>query len=386
MRVLLNFVPLKLGGGVQVGLDFLEQVRIHGRNHEWFLVATEGTPFATVKPSENLKIVKILQRSLFARARFEYLEVRKLAKEVGADVIYTQFGPHWPSLRIPQVVGCAYSNLFYPEVDFWARLPFFKRAVKRIIDRYRMHRVKQADVVVLETPELGRRARRHLGASYDIRVVLPAPSAMVQRNRKGVASKRGFIGEDRRFKILMLSGYHPNKNIELLPRIAECFLKAGEESEVLFVLTLPARLGGAKDVMSDVIRRGVSDMFVNVGPVAPQDCESLYKECNAVILPSRLESFSNNIVEAWYLCRPLLISDLDWARDICGEGASYFHFDDASDAYLKLKQLISDDDYRSDLIRRGTRRLRQYPTSEERFRQYVNILEEKASGDCGSKN
>ncbi len=38
-------MSFKQGGGVQVGLVFLNQAKLFGMEHEWYVVATEDTPF-----------------------------------------------------------------------------------------------------------------------------------------------------------------------------------------------------------------------------------------------------------------------------------------------------------------------------------------------------
>jgi len=59
------------------------------------------------------------------------------------------------------------------------------------------------------------------------------------------------------------------------------------------------------------------------GAVASRDIQSLYDEAHVLVNLSDLESFSNNYMEAWKANVPLLVSDRDFAREICGESAIY---------------------------------------------------------------
>ena len=43
-----------------------------------------------------------------------------------------------------------------------------------------------------------------------------------------------------------------------------------------------------------------------------------------MILPTLLESFSATYIEAMFHGKTILTSDLDFARDVCGEAAFYF--------------------------------------------------------------
>src|SRR5437867_1316278 len=110
MKVLLNFVPLKSGGGAQVGLDFIRQAKLYGTSHTWHLVATEGSPFSKIAQTRNFRLAHLVPENVFARMRFEYFDCLQLIRELQPNVIYTQFGPQWPGARhLINVVGCAYS-------------------------------------------------------------------------------------------------------------------------------------------------------------------------------------------------------------------------------------------------------------------------------------
>ncbi len=116
-------------------------------------------------------------------------------------------------------------------------------------------------------------------------------------------------------------------------------------------------------------------MIHNFGPVAHVGCAELYNAIDCVILPSRLESFSNTIAEAWSMDRPLLISDLDWAHSLCEDGAIYIDVNDADKVALTLLRLRQDPDLRQQTVSAGARVLKSYPTSSERFQNTLQILE-----------
>lgn len=384
MKIILNFVPLKAGGGLQVGLDFIEQAKARGSHHEWHLVATETTPFAAIQPTRHVRIARLLPNSLTARLWFEYFGCRELVRRIQPDVIYTQFGPHWPGAKVPNVVGCAYSNLLYPEIDFWGNWPLAKRIVKKVIDLGRRKRMLAADALIFETEDLRERAvRLYARDTETVFCVRPSVSSLVTSpSRPGEATERHFDLPPG-LRVLLLSRYHPNKNFDLLPKIARELKDRHVVTDVCFVLTLPPDAATTLAIMNDARALGVADKIVNVGPVAPDRCKDLYRACSAAILPSRLESFSNNIAEAWAMERPLLVSELDWAISLCGDGAAYFRYNDAVDAARCIVNLKDDEAMRAQLVEQGAKMLRTYPTSEQRFDHYLRIIESFSSHKDG---
>ena len=376
MKIVLNFLPLKSGGGLQVGLDFIEQAKQHGREHEWFLVATKGTPLAEVREASNLRLVKTVPKSVMARLWFEYLGCRRLIREVGAKLIYTQFGPHWPGARIFNIVGCAYSNLFYPEINFWERLPLSQRLVRKGIDSLRMLRLRQADHVIFETEDLARRAVRLKGFQNErVSWAKPSVSSLVASDKEHIPTRELCRRLPKGFRILLLSTYNPNKNIDLLPLIAKVINERLPDNDMVFVMTLPPQCSTTLQILKDAQKLGVSDRIVNLGPIPQEGCAEVYRACDLVILPSQLESFSNTIAEAWAMRKPLLLTDMDWSRLLCKAGAGYFRYRDSHDAANQILRIRNDSGYYAALVAEGERMLHTYPTACERFQQYLSIIE-----------
>ncbi len=377
MKILLNFLPLKSGGGLQVGMDFVEQVKLHGYEHEWFLVATEGTPLTEMQEARNLRLVKAVRRPLINRLWFEHIGCQRLIKEVGANIVYTQFGPHWPGARTINIVGCAYSNLFYPEIDFWGRLPFLKRAARICVDVMRMSRLRRAHHVIFETEDLARRAVSLTGLKSErVSWVKPSISSLVALDKVHAPTRELFEELPPGFKVLLLSTYNPNKNIELLPHIANALNERDPYNDVLFVITLPPRSENLERIMRAARELGVEKRIVNVGPIQHEGCSEAYRACDLVILPSQLESFSNTIAEAWMMQRPLLISDIDWARSLCGTGAAYFQYRNPQSAAEQILRLRKNNACYRNLVSEGERMLRTYPAPVDRFKQYLAIIEQ----------
>ena len=380
MDVLLNFLPLKSGGGLQVGLDFLEHAQRASAQHRWFLVASEGTPLAHRRGASSVQVSKVVSRSTGARLWFETVGCRELLRRHRPAVIYTQFGTQWPGAadRV-NVVGCAYSNLCYPEIDFWQRLPTPQRQWRQARDRLRRRRVQQADAVIFETEDLAERGIHHLGLKPDrVHVVRASASTLVGPESRHLETAQRCETLPQGFRVLLLSVYHPNKNFEMLPRVAHALRQRAGDEDTVFIVTLPTQSSHWRDLAARASALGVADRLFNFGPVPQEGCAELYRACDAVILPSQLESFSNTIAEAWTLGRPLLTSDLPWARGLCADAAAYFEYDSANAAAERLCELRSDAAHREQLVEAGYRQLMRYPSSAQRFAGYMSILEQHA--------
>jgi glycosyltransferase involved in cell wall biosynthesis len=205
--------------------------------------------------------------------------------------------------------------------------------------------------------------------------VKPSVSSLVGPDKEHIPTRKLCSRLPKGFRVLLLSTYNPNKNIDLLPRIAKALDERFPDNDVVFMITLPTQSPATLQILQDAQRLGVSDRIVNLGPIPQEGCAEVYRACALVILPSQLESFSNTIAEAWVMRKPLLISDMDWARSLCKAGAAYFRYRDSHDAAEQILRIRNDSRYCTALVAEGENMLRTYPTACERFQQYLSIIE-----------
>jgi glycosyltransferase involved in cell wall biosynthesis len=66
-----------------------------------------------------------------------------------------------------------------------------------------------------------------------------------------------------------------------------------------------------------------SGYLAPVGPKFGRDLVDLYRSSDACVFPSICESFGHPLVEAMTMGLPIVCSDRPYARELCGEGATY---------------------------------------------------------------
>src|SRR5690606_19619774 len=151
-------------------------------------------------------------------------------------------------------------------------------------------------------------------------------------------------------------------------------LPAEYRNKIKFILTLEY------DFYRTLMFDNYSDNIINLGPVKIEEGPSLYKECDAVFLPTLLECFSASYPEAMIMEKPILTSDLSFARSICGNAALYFNPVDPSDAAEKIIKIIDDIGLQKELIEKGKERVKVFPTPYERAKEYLRLCEELVNG------
>ena len=81
----------------------------------------------------------------------------------------------------------------------------------------------------------------------------------------------------------------------------------------------------AARILQTLKKERLDEVVINVGPVRMSNVPSLYNQCDGLLMPTLLESFSGTYVEAMYHRKTILTSRLDFAEDVCGAAAFYFN-------------------------------------------------------------
>ena len=83
----------------------------------------------------------------------------------------------------------------------------------------------------------------------------------------------------------------------------------------------------------------LKDYIINIGEVAWELVPNLYEISKATILPTLLESYSGIYIESMKYNKPILTSDLDFARETCQDAAIYFDPFSAEDILNKINKV-----------------------------------------------
>jgi len=372
-KIILNLIPIKKGGGQQVATNFinvLQEQKCFG--YSFVFLVTKNTHIEGVLRGHNFENVISVESSLLKRLKFEYFELNRIVKMHNANIVFTMFGPGLPGLNIPAVVGSAYSNIFFPEINFWREYSLAKRIKLKIIDYFRLKRTLAADGIIFENISMLNRAVSLFNYPANRTIFIP-PSISLQAKDPG-ALKPANVDEKLMsgFNILILSGWHKNKNIEKIPYILHELKQ--HNVKVNFILTVDSALPQSQAFLQEAKKLGVADNIMFYGQVKPQNVKDLFGKVDALMLLSLLESFSNNIIECWTYKKPLIISDLEWARDICKDAAIYVPRDEPKAIAAKIVELSQNKKLYDEVIEKGQNELVNYPTPTQKVKSQLDFL------------
>jgi len=367
--VIINFLPIVSGGGLQNALSFVNELPKHTLKECVFIVRKNSLIEDAVQRKE-LKTLSV-KSGLLNRFKFELFARSYFEKN---DVCFTFFGPPILSLigYTHNINGFAYSNLLYPNLDFWWFQPVHKRVRSKIIDLYRKHSMSFANEIIYETEVLMERAlidpilkgvNSHVVKMAASSLVSPSKIDHLDNDFDSVIKLDGF-------KLLFLAGAQPNKRIrEFLPTLFS--LNQLSDKKTYIILTMSSDESYCKSIQKYAGELGLSKFIINVQTVLPSKVSTLISHCDALVNVALLESFSNNYIEAWKMNKLLFVTDADWAINNCGKAAKYI---DINKPELSAKLILNTMKHKEQTLSEIKAHLKSFPTSSEKNAQYLDII------------
>ncbi|TMM29147.1 glycosyltransferase family 4 protein [Polaribacter aestuariivivens] len=373
MKVLLNLMPIKSGGGQQVASNFIIQ-SLNNSDFTLFFLVTENTHVHKILIEKKCKNIYTVKEGLYNRLIFQLFRFSKVVLNNNIEIIYTMFGPGLHYRNIKSVTGCAYSNLFYPEIKFWQGYSFLQNIKLKLIDRYRLKSTLKSDFIIFENESMRNRAVDLFNyPAEQTELILPSISSYpTSKVSKKFRTRLNEI-ETNKFNLLMLSGWHKNKNIEIVPEIL-LSLKKQNVMDVSFVITVPPKDPNSILLLEKAKKYSVEKNIVFFDQVLPSEVPFLFEKIDGVALFSLLESFSNNIIESWYFKKPLFISDEEWSRSICENAAVYVERNDASNICDKIINYRSNINLQNQIKTNADLIIEKYPSPSKKVNMQLDLL------------
>lgn len=372
VKLLVDGMPLSTGGGVQVAIAFLENLRVQD-DLDFLAVLPHGL-YGSLPRSLRMECgpgrrIVLLQKNSKLDLIVAAAKLRRIEREFRADVVYTIFGPAYFKARAPHVVGFALPNLVY-ERDGILRAGIGTR----VSDFIRTNLLRRASYWVVETSTVRDRLVRLLGATPErIAVIGNSVNPVLREFEPKPLPTRA------PWRILVPSAYYRHKNLEVVPSVAKALCETNPSKNFEFQLTLDAESPEWKRIAEQAKVLGVEALVQTLGVLQLDELADAYSEARIVFLPTLREVSTAVYPEAFYFRRPLVTSDLDFARDLCGMAAIFIAPDDPTAMARAIHHILCDPIASRNLVREGERQLSsRYPTAEQKFTMQIELLEQLA--------
>lgn len=368
---LVNASNLKAGGGIQVA-DSICGLLNKFCNHTFFVVLSSKMDCTRVRISDYPNVKAIFTYDVknnfntifFGRDGF----LDGCVKNNNVDAVLTVFGPSRWNPKVAHLTGWAIPHPLLPDSPYFKMLPNTDRIMvklKCILWRYMFGR--STDYFWTENPYTTERVKALFPKKTVFSVtnyynqVFDTPDKWTH-----TISLPTFDGTT----LLTITANYPHKNLKLLVDSALVLREKYPDFLFRFILTIPK--------VDLYIPERVKSNFLLIGKVDVAECPNLYQQSDIMILPSLLECFSATYPEAMKMEVPIVTTDLEFAKGLCGDAACYYNAIDSVSAAEAIYRVATDKDYAKQLVENGKKQLLTYDNYEKRVDKLIRILEDIA--------
>jgi glycosyltransferase involved in cell wall biosynthesis len=370
MKLLINTASTLKGGSLQVAKSFIEECKKY-EEHQFYVILGESLiNIIDIKNfPKNFTFYEINYRPATKVFSFKNHSdfFNDIENAIKPNIVFTTSGPAYWRPNAPHLVGFNLGHYIYTDSPFFKIIPLWK------VVRWKLRGItkalffkRESDAFVVQTDDVNIRLKKWLKVDKVYTVSNSCNSHFFKTDVYPNKLKEKVNNE---FRFLFLSAYHPHKNFEIINSILDYELSVNSNTRIRFVLTLPQK------IFDSLFSEKHQKYLYNVGAVPIPECASLYNECDAMFLPTLLECFSASYVEAMFMEKPIVTSNLGFAQTVCKDAALYFNPINEKDICDKLSLLMNNTSLREELIQKGKMRKYDFKTASERAKAYLDICE-----------
>lgn len=378
MKLFLDCSLLSVGGGIQVGLSIIENIA-HDPEIQTVIVCT---PQVDEQLPQSIKDVVfeyyVIPNMPFYKKSIQGRYISQLERRYNPDLAFTVFGPSYWRSQSKNLQGFALGKMLYPEIRKF--YPSMLSRLKEVLFDFIKQQFffKNIDNFLVETEVVKERLVKRFSLSADNIYVIsnsysPAFEKRLEERREIIFPKKD------EFVIFVPASYYVHKNLLILPRVLFELNKILPQ-KVILKFTIPDSSAGWHEITQQANGYGVISQIMTVGHVPNHLICDEYLSSSCILCTSLVESSTAVFPESFIAQRALLVSDRDFARNLCEDAALYFDPLDAQDIANKIKKIIEDPKVSENLISNAQRVLRKnYLSPTEKWAAQRALLLELAN-------
>lgn len=362
-RIVVNASTVLISGGYFLSINIIQGL-IESDKFELFIVCPNRKKYSScLSKNSHLMIVPRWQLQRIFRLILDNIWLPKLIRKLDPDLVFSL-------TNIP--AKTSYRQFFLHDNPFFGekklrefKLPNTQILLHKLRSRVILGKLKYIDLLLVQSDYHRKKFLKILSGSIQIEILPPVVPTFLKSDADFIASS---VPHEKK-KILCLSRYYEHKNLEILVELGKLIQKL--KLPLIIYLTLNENQHKkVRSLINSLAANKLSDTIKNIGKVKHENIQPLIEECDALLLPSLLESFSLVFMEAWAMQKPLFVSNVDSIRNTCGDAAFYFDPHSAKDILKVINETFSDPDRIKEVVLKGKSLLAEMPKRED----FVNLV------------
>lgn len=364
-RIFINASTVLISGGLIISQNIINAL-IQDDSFDIIITCPAYKPYrAYVTDNSKLIVVPHIMLNRIFRWYHDYFWLPAKIRRFNPTLVFTLSNlPACTAYRQlylhdnPYVTERDYSYIKIPAID---RITHYFRRILTL------NRLKYVDHIIVQTPYQKQAFSRIYKHEVPISVLSPGIpehlSARKSFNDKQLSKEY--------LKIACVSRYFSHKNLEVLYETAK-FCDIHNVSVQIILTISPTENYHAKQLIKRIEKNSYNNRIINIGRRKKKEISDLISKVDALILPSFLETYGLNCIEAWYHEKPIFVSDIESLRSSCGDAAFYFNPYSSESIVNTISNAFDNPDLISMKINSGKSRLKELHS----WSDYVRLIQQ----------
>lgn len=367
MNILINASNTKGGGGQQVADSIcccLNEIPQHS-----FVVVLNSFMNDTEQRIKNYNNVKIIRHNIknnwstFILGRDKVLDDAVNSNMI--DAVLTIFGPSRWIPRCKHLCGFARAQLIMHKSPYYTMMPWYNK-----IKAYMIHNIwswafwRCSKVFYTENPLTSKMLEQY----YKNVKVYTVTNYYNQVFDNPFDWIEHLLNPFDGIQMLSVTGPGSWKNLKIAHEAARILRQQHPYFRFRFVMTI-------KEEQYIPVDSNLKNCFEFIGQVPVAAVPSLYQQCDISFQPTLLECFTATYPEAMRMERPIVTTNLDFAKGLCGQAARYYEATDAQACADAIYEVATNETLRKQLIKDGKEQIKTYDNYKDRARKLIEIIE-----------
>lgn len=347
-KILINGLSANSAGGKSVFVNLVRSLNKINSDNQYYLLSGMDTLNETgTSGAKNIVWLNIgsLHSIPYFMPYTYIVHLPNLIKKLEIDVVLNLADVPIKTNKT-QILLFDWAYAVYPESIVWNRMSVTDNLYRKLKLWFFKKYLSYVDLLLAQSDVM----KKRLHDIYGFKKIGIAPNAVSLDNLDSGSPKDFNLPGGPKF--LYLTRFYPHKNLSIFLKIAQKI--KDEQLDWKLIITLDREQSYATAEFLDKIEaRGLDLILVNIGSVEMKHVPSLYNQCDYLLMPTLLESFSGTYVEAMYHKLPILTSDLDFAHAVCKDAALYFDPLDEDSIFDAMKNMM-DNNLKKEFVEKGT--------------------------------
>jgi len=356
-RIYINLSNISTGGAIQVAMSFIDHVIYSKNNHNFYFLFSSRLHKEIQKSHLAPFLNKLSYRIISKRTLFFYFAILQPKK------IFTLFGPLYSIKLLSErdwISGFAQPWILFPKNKVYDELDLITRLRFKIIFWIQKGFFFNSHTLIIE----------HEGIKAKLQEVFKKNNIIVAKNclnqifLNPTNWKSIDIPKTKKLKIGVIGRNYIHKNLKIIPEVHD-FLEQNHSIKSQFYCTLTPE---ETNKMSNDFKKKV----ISLGELSINQCPDFYNNMDIIFFPSNLECFSATPLEALYMKKSIVCSNLPFNKNIIGKFGVYFEPNDPVSAAEKIASTLKKQN--DEQLKEAKKFVFSNFKSEDRFKIYINTI------------